>query len=131
MEEDYLYTKETYKIIGACIEVHKNLGNGFLEAVYQKSLEKELEIRSIPFKRNVRFKVLYNDIDLGKVYVADFVCYDKIIIELKAASFIHTDHYHQLLNYLKVTRMKLGLLVNFGQSSLKVRRVINSRNASV
>lgn len=130
MEEDYLYTEETYKIIGACIEVHKNLGNGFLEAVYQKSLEKELEIRSIPFIRNVRFNVHYNDIDLGKVYVADFVCFDKIILELKAVTCIHADHYRQLLNYLKVTGMKLGLLINFGQSSLKVRRVINSKSAS-
>ena len=126
MEEDYLYTKETYKIIGACMEVHKNLGNGFLEAVYEKSLEKELELRSIPFKRNVRFKVLYNDIALDKVYVADLVCYDKIILELKAVTFIHPDHYRQLLNYLRITGMKLGLLINFGQSSLKVKRIINT-----
>ncbi|MEA1886970.1 MAG: GxxExxY protein [Bacteroidota bacterium] len=126
MEESYLYKEETYKIIGACLEVHSTLGNGFLEAVYEKSLEKELELRSIPFKRNVRFKVLYNYIDLDKVYVADFVCYDKIILELKAVSYIHSDHYRQLLNYLRVTGMKLGLLINFGQSSLKVKRIINT-----
>ena len=126
MEEDYLYQKETYKIIGACLEVHNNLGHGFLEAVYDKSLEKELEIRQIPFQKNVRFKVHYNDIDIGKVYIADFVCYDKIILELKAVSLLHPDHFRQLLNYLKITGIKLGLLVNFGTGSLQFKRIINT-----
>ena len=130
MEESYLYSEETYKIIGACMEVHNNLGSGFLEAVYQKAICKEMDIRSIPYEKNVRFKVYYNSIDLGKYYVADIVCYDKIIVEIKAMDFLHANHSRQLLNYLKVTGRDLGLLVNFGEGSLKVKRIINSAKKS-
>jgi len=94
MEESYLYSEETYKIIGACMEVHNNLGSGFLEAVYQKAICKEMDIRSIPYEKNVRFKVYYNSIDLGKYYVADIVCYDIIIVEIKAMDFLHANHSH-------------------------------------
>jgi len=126
MEEDYLYKDETYKVIGACIEVHNKPGQGLLEAVYQKALETELSSRDIPFKSKVKLDVYYDEVKLNKIYVADMICYDTIIIEIKATSFLIQDHFKQLLNYLKATNYKLGLLVNFGGRSLKVKRIINS-----
>ncbi len=126
MEDQNLYQEETYKIIGACYEVFNTLGNGFLEAVYHRSLEHELKKRDLPFKSNVKFKVHYDGVDLNKVYIADFVCYGKIILELKASSKYHPDQFRQLLNYLKVSGYQLGLLINFGQKSLKIKRVINT-----
>lgn len=108
------------------IEVLTKLGAGFLEAVYQKALEMELKSRGIPFKSKVKLNVYYGDTKLDKIYVADLICYEDIIIEIKASSFHHPDHFRQLLNYLKVTGYKIGLLVNFGMGSLKVKRVINT-----
>jgi GxxExxY protein len=127
---DLLYENETYKIIGAAMEVHKELGAGFLEAVYQEALEKELAIQNIPFKREAILPIYYKNILLQKVYIADFICYDKIIVELKALSALNTEHMAQLLNYLKATDLKLGLLINFGKSSLEYKRIIreNPRN---
>ena len=122
-----LFETETYKIIGACMEVHSKLGPGFLEAVYQEALEKEFDKNEIPYKRQVKLELYYDDAKLNKYYIADFVCYDQIIIELKASSFIHKDHEAQVLNYLKATDYEVGLLVNFGQHSLTWKRSINSR----
>ena len=93
---DLLFEEETYKIIGACMTVHKNLGNGFLESVYQEALEKELQNNSIPFERQKKLQVWYEDESLEKYFVADFICYGKIILELKAVSFITKDHISQL-----------------------------------
>jgi GxxExxY protein len=127
---DLLYENETYKIIGASMEVHKELGTGFLEAVYQEALEKELALQNIPFKREVILPIYYKNILLQKAYIADFICYDKIIVELKALSALNAEHIAQLLNYLKATDLKLGLLINFGKQSLEHKRIIreNSRN---
>jgi GxxExxY protein len=119
-----IYKDESYKIIGACFEVHKELGNGFLEAVYHEALEIELKMQQIPFERNKILTIYYKGIKLEKKYVADFVCYDKIIIELKALSQLASDHESQVLNYLKATDYKLGLLVNFGEPSLKYKRLV-------
>jgi GxxExxY protein len=116
--------EESYKIIGACFEVHKELGNGFLEAVYQEALEIELIKQQIPFEREKALSISYKNVRLGKKYVADFVCFDKIIIELKALSQLNGEHESQVLNYLKSTGYKLGLLINFGESSLKYKRLI-------
>ena len=128
---DLLFEEETYKIIGACMGVHKNLGNGFLESVYQEALEKEMNKAEIPFERQKKIQVKYDDQYLDKYFMADFVCYDKIILELKAVSLLNNDHMAQVLNYLKATGYQLGLLINFGQTSLTWKRLIYTPNKSV
>ena len=123
---DLIYKEESYKIIGACIEVHKELGCGFLEAVYQEALEIEFKNQGIPFEREKELKIYFKGIELRKRYNADFVCYGKIILETKAAKELCDNHRAQIINYLKATKMKLGLLVNFGETSLKYERFINN-----
>jgi len=100
------------------------LGNGFLEAVYQEALEIELKKQQIPFEREKVLSISYKNVKLGKKYIADFVCFDKIIIELKALSQLKREHESEVLNYLKSTGYKLGLLINFGEPSLKYKRLI-------
>ena len=121
---DLIYKEESYKIIGACMEVHKELGCGFLEAVYQEALEIEFKNQGIPYEREKELKIYFKGIELRKRYNADFICYDKIIVEVKALSALISDHEAQLLNYLKTTGYKLGLLVNFGEQSLKYKRMV-------
>ncbi len=122
--DNFLYKSETYEIIGACMEVHKILGPGFLEAVYQEALEIEFQLRNIPYEREKLLKINYKDRELKKRYEADFVCYDKIIVELKAANELISGNDAQVLNYLRATDIKVGLLVNFGEASLKHKRFI-------
>lgn len=124
LKEGIIYKIESYEIIGACMEVHKTLGCGFLEAVYQEALAIEFTKREIPFQQEKRLSIQYKDHLLKKEYVADFVCYDKIILELKALSKLQSEHLSQILNYLKITQFELGLLINFGTTSLKYKRVI-------
>ena len=119
-----VFKEESFKIIGACIEVHKTLGCGFLELVYQEALEIEFKNQSIPFEREKELKIYFKGIELRKRYNADFICYEKIIVEVKALSQLVSDHEAQLLNYLKATGYKLGLLVNFGEKSLKYKRMV-------
>ncbi len=121
---EIIYEKESYKIIGACISVHKELGCGFLEAVYQEALALEFRNHGIPFEQEKSLDIYFKSIKLNKKYVADFICYNKIVLELKALSKITTEHDSQLLNYLKATGLKLGILVNFGEKSLKYKRLI-------
>ena len=121
-----IYKEESYKIIGACMKVHSNLGSGFLEAVYQEALEDEFLLQKIPFERQVKLRIYYDGKLLKKFYKADFVCYDKIIVEIKSAQFLHQDQRKQTLNYVKATQYKLGILVNFGQSSLVYKRLVNA-----
>lgn len=109
-----LYRNEVFEIVGAAIEVHTELGNGFLEPVYQKALEIELGLRKIQFESQKRLKIFYKGIDLEKEYVPDFVCFDKIIVEIKALERLTNIETSQLLNYLKATGLKVGLLINFG-----------------
>ena len=120
-----LYKKESYNIIGACLEVHKRLGFGFLEAVYQEALSIEFELSGIPFEREKLLKIIYRDHILQKEYLADFVCHSKIILELKPVQYLEDSHSSQLFNYLKATECQLGLLVNFGSKSLEYKRIIN------
>lgn len=120
----YLYEKECYKIIGAAQEVHKELGSGFLEVVYQDALEIELEERKVSFKRECPLDIFYKKSKLPRTYYADFVCYEKIIIETKAVKAFCDEHYAQVLHYLKATQFRLALLINFGEPSLKVKRII-------
>ncbi len=118
-----LYKTESYKIIGACMEVHSQLGHGFLENIYQEALELEFKGRDIPYVREEKIEVYYKEHTLKQYYIADFICYNNIIIELKALSALETNHTSQLINYLKATDLQLGLLVNFGERSLQYKRV--------
>ena len=124
MNNDILYKDECYKIIGACINVHKELGPGFLEAVYQESLALEFLEQGIPFEKERDIRIFYKDKLLDKCYKADFLCFGKIIVELKALSELSNDHISQILNYLKATKLQVGLLVNFGSPSLVYKRLI-------
>ena len=121
---DLLYKKEAYRIIGCAMEVHGNLGCGFLEAVYQEALEREFFLQGIPFEREKALHISYKGHPLQKTYIADFVCFDKIIVELKAQNGLVSEHYAQVLNYLKATGYRLGLLINFGATSLEYKRII-------
>ena len=120
-----LYREESFAIIGACMKVHRTLGAGFLEAVYEEALEREFQNMKIPFKRQVKLDLYYDNQKLTKQYRADFICYDEIIVEIKAVSLIPTAFYAQLQNYLKCTNIELGMLINFGTSSLTYKRMIN------
>jgi len=119
-----IYEKESYEIFRACISVHKELGCGFLEAVYQEALAIEFKNFGIPFEQEKSMDVYFRGIKLNKKYIADFICYDKIILELKAIMNITNEYESQLLNYLKATGLKLGILINFGTNSLKYKRYV-------
>ena len=125
MDEKIIFKEESYKIIGICMNINSTLGNGFLEAVYSEVLEKEFVKNNIPYQREVKLDLFFNGEKLDKKYKADFICFDNIILEIKAVSFIHENFTKQTLNYLKATDKKLGLLINFGEKSLKYKRIIN------
>lgn len=111
---DLIYAQESYKIIGACFNVYKTMGCGFLEAIYQECLEIEFEFQHIPFKAQDEIKLQYRGRKLKHGFKPDFFCYDKIIVEIKAVSHLIDDHRAQLINYLSATQVELGLLFNFG-----------------
>jgi GxxExxY protein len=119
----YLYQDLTYEIIGAAMEVHSVLGSGFLEAVYQSALAHEFGLRNIPFKEQVRMEVCYKGVVVGE-YKADFLVNEEVIIEIKASKKLVEIDEAQLINYLKGTGIRLGLLINFGTSSLEYKRRI-------
>lgn len=122
---DDLYLKdEVYKIVGLCMEVHKILGKGHSEVVHKDALEYEFRLNHIPFEREKEYKISYKDIILPRKYNADFVVFDEIIFEVKAISQLTTSDTKQTLNYLASSKNRLGLLVNFGEDSLKYKRVI-------
>jgi GxxExxY protein len=114
---------QTYAIIGACMAVHSELGPGFLEPVYQEALAIELTKRTIPFIREKPLSIHYSGQLLATRYDADFLCYDSVILELKALSDLNSKHFAQVINYLKATRLERGLLVNFGSPRLEYKRV--------
>ncbi len=111
---DLIYKEEVFRIVGAAIEVHSTLGGGFLEAVYQEAIEIELRERKIPFESQRKIGIKYKEIMLQKEYVADVVCFDKIIVELKALDRITQKEESQIINYLKATGFLVGLVINFG-----------------
>ena len=120
-----VYPNESYAIRGAAMRVYNVLGSGFLEAVYQEALEIELEKRNIPYEKEKELEIYYDGIKLGKKYIADFVCYDKIILELKAVKELEDSHRSQIYNYLKATGFKLGFLINFGKyDELQIERKV-------
>ena len=119
-----LYAEESFKINGAIYEVHKTLGPGLLEKVYQEALEKELKFQGIPFEREKSFTITYKGEELEQKYIADFVIYDKIVVELKAVEELLPVHKAQVINYLAITGLKLGLLVNFNALQVKPERIV-------
>ncbi len=123
-----IYPKESYVIMGCLMAVHRELGCGFLEKVYQEALEREFAAAGVPFEREKRLKINYKGKPLEQEYIADFVCFNKIIIELKTVSVLAPIHKAQVLNYLKATGYELGILANFAMESLEYKRVCNSNN---
>ena len=126
MEHELLYKEETFKIIGACMTVHREMGSGFLESVYQEALEQEMGSQQINFERQKKISIYYKGKPLKKYFIADFLCFDHIIVELKSTAFMHQTGESQLINYLKATNFKVGLLINFGERSLQWKRYINT-----
>ena len=120
-----LFEENTDQIIAACLAVHHELGNGFLEAVYQDALEIEFRERGIPYRREAQIQIFYKGHKLDKEYYADFICFDQIIVELKCVSRLVNANKAQVINYLHGTKLKVGLLVNFGEASLKWERLTN------
>ena len=119
------YEEESYKIRGAIFEVYKEMGPGFLEAVYQECLVKEFLFRKIPYSAQSELQIYYKSDLLQQTYIPDFICYDKIIIEIKGVKNLLPEHRAQLLNYLKATGLKLGFLVNFGHfPQVEIERLI-------
>jgi len=111
---DIVFKEESYRIMGACFEVYTEMGCGFLEPVYQECLELELAEKSIPFVAQAQLAVFYKDYELKQKYIPDFICFEKIILEIKAVSHLGPENRAQVHNYLKTTGYTLGLLVNFG-----------------
>jgi len=123
-----LLRDESYRIMGACFEVYKTMGCGFLEPVYQECLEIELKRRGIPFVPQQPLHLTYAGEPLEQVYFADFVCYERIILELKAVTQLAPEHHAQLMNYLKATGLQLGILLNFGHyPQLEYKRIVTGR----
>ncbi len=115
MTETILFKAESYAIQGAIFEVYREMGCGFLESVYQECLGKEFRLRSIPFVPQAELKLTYKGEPLVQTYKADFICFNQIIVELKAVKAIAPEHKAQVINYLKATGIRLGILVNFGE----------------
>ena len=120
-ENDMIYPSETYAVIGAAMEVQNELGCGFAELVYHEALNIELGLRGIPFETEKLITITYKGHLLERTYKADLVCYDNIVVELKAVDKLKTEHTSQLLNYLKATNLPLGILINFGEKPLKFK----------
>ncbi|MCH7727485.1 MAG: GxxExxY protein [Planctomycetes bacterium] len=121
-----VYKPESYQIVGACFEVYNEMGCGFLESVYQECLELEFGMQSIPFVPQNELQLAYKGTVLKKKYQPDFICFEKIVVELKAVSKLSDEHRAQVHNYLKATRFRLGLLANFGHyPKLELERIVH------
>lgn len=123
-EKEYPLQKESYQIIGICMEVHRILGKGLLEIVYKDAIEYEFKKKEIPYEREKKYEVEYKGIILPHYFFADFVVFGKIILEVKAQKGIVDEHYNWVINYLGISKCPLGLIVNFGENSLITKRVI-------
>jgi len=121
-----IYQEEGYQINGTCFEVYKDKGCGFLEDVYQECLEIEFEDQNIPFSAQQPLELKYKGRKLRKIYIPDFICFEKIIVEIKAVKEITDEHRAQVQNYLKATGYKLGLIINFGHyPKVQIERIAN------
>jgi len=123
-EDKYPLQKESYQIIGICMEVHRILGRGLLEIVYKDAIEIELKAKEIPFEREKKFEVTYKGVILPHFFFADFVIDKNIILEVKSQKEILDEHYSWVINYLVLSKCTLGLLINFGGNSLVTKRLI-------
>ena len=125
---DFYYKKnENYEIVGLCMEVHRLLGPGLLEIVYKDALEIEFKNHNIPYKREKEYVVEYKGVILPHKFYADFVVFNKIILEIKTVDCFNNSHFNQCLNYLKVSKNKLAILANFNLNSLEYKRIIDSK----
>lgn len=111
---ELIFKEEVYAIMGAAMDFHRELGSGFLESVYQEALEVELTYHKIPYESQKPLKIVYKGKTLNKEFIADLICYGKIVVELKAQDGLSSKEEAQVLNYLKATGVKLGLVINFG-----------------
>lgn len=128
LRKPLIYEKEVFAIVGAAMEVHSTLGPGFLEAVYHEALKMEFSERNILFKAEQGLQVSYKGKPLKAIYRADFVCFDKIIVEIKALNELASVHHAQTINYLKITNFKVGVLINFGShENLEWKRFANTK----
>jgi len=128
METEILFKEESYRIVGACFEVYREKGCGFHEPVYQECMEIELRLQGIPYVAQQPLALEYKHCPLRSKYEPDFICHEKIILELKAVSELADEHRAQVLNYLKATGFKLGLLVNFGHyPKAQVERIVSGK----
>jgi GxxExxY protein len=121
---DIFFKEESYKIVGLCMEVHRTLGMGFKESTYKEALELEFIDNQFKYERERRFAIEYKKRALPSYYVADFILFDSIILEIKAASAIIDPHFYQAISYLRASDLKLGLVINFGTPSLQFKRVV-------
>lgn len=126
---ELIFKEQSYKIIGSCFEVYNELGPGFLEAIYQEALSLEFSKQNIPFIQFAEMNVYYKGIELKKKYYPDFLCYDDIVLEIKAMESLSPADEAQLLNYLKGTKKLLGLLVNFGGEKIQYKRYANTKTS--
>ena len=126
--KNFPYKKETYKIIGCAMEVHAELGDGFLESVYQEALSIVFDEKNIPYEQEKVLKIFFREKTLKKKFQADFYCYDNIIVETKATRELTNSDLSQVLNYLKATDKEIGLLINFGTKHLQYKRIIRKNN---
>src|SRR5688572_20738093 len=126
-EQEYPLQNETYKLVGISMEIHRYLGNGFAEDVYKDALQEEFKRRQIPFEREKKYEIEYKGIILPHFYFADFVVENKIILEIKSQAGLHEEAVPQVVNYLAASKLKVGLIVNFGEASLKFKRVVFTR----
>ena len=124
-EREFIFKDEVYQIVGAAMEVSNELGSGFLEAVYQEALEIEFVERRIPHAAQKRIEISYKNKILKKDYIADFLCHDRILVEIKAIKAITGIEEAQLINYLKATKFPIGLIINFGVPKLEWKRYVN------
>jgi GxxExxY protein len=122
------FKDEVYQVVGVAMEVHSNLGCGFLEPVYQEALGVEFSIRNIPFQPQTPINIAYKGAILEKKYIADFIAFEELIVEIKAVEALDANHLSQVINYLKGTGFPVGVLINFGGKSLEWKRVILSEN---
>jgi GxxExxY protein len=123
-QHDLIFKDECYQIVGCAMEVHRELGAGFLEAVYQEALILEFNNQGVPNRSQQEIDIYYKEKLLNKKYISDFICFEEIIVGLKTVEKLKSEHYAQVLNYLKATNCKLGLLINFGASSLEYKRIV-------
>ena len=126
-KEKYPLQEETYKIIGIAMEIHSVLGKGFSEIVYKDAFEYEFKKNNIFYEREKEYLVNYKDVILPHKFYADFVVYDKIILEVKSKRGIIEEHYSQVLNYLAISKLEVGLLINFHEKSLDYKRIVLSK----